>query len=85
MNKQEYAERCIRQYQAHTRTRTNGDKVVSLGMGLFDLFSGIGWKNQSRFRIVTARSNGRKQLIQVGGLALSQEYRNTLLQEASSA
>lgn len=81
MSNAAYVERCLRQYRAHTRTRTNGDKVVSLGMGLYDLFSGRGWANQSRFRIVVARSNGAKQFIQVGGVTLSREYRNELLGE----
>lgn len=78
----EYVDRCVRQFQSHTRTRDNGDKVVALGTGLFDLFSGDGWTNQSRYRVVRARSNGEKQLIQVSGLNLSREYRTELLKEA---
>jgi len=77
-----YIERCIRQYHQHTRTRKNGDLVVSLGHGLYDLFSGDGWKNQSRYRIVKLRDSKEKQLIQVGGINLSREYRNELLLES---
>jgi hypothetical protein len=81
MTEKEYADRCVRQHKAHTRVRSNGDKEVALGMGLFDLFSGAGWGNWSRFRVVRARSDGKKQLIQVAGIALSREYRTELLKE----
>jgi hypothetical protein len=77
----EYVERCIRQHKSHTRTRVNGDKVVSLGMGVFDLFSGDGWTNHSRFRIVRLRNNNSKQLIQLSGMTLSREYRDALVKE----
>lgn len=77
-----YVARCLKQYKNHTRVRKNGDHVISLGHGLYDLFSGTGWKNQSRFRVVKLRDSGEKQLIQVSGINLSREYRNELLSES---
>jgi hypothetical protein len=81
MPNKEYIDRCLRQYGSHTTTRTNADKVVQINHGLYDLFSGSGWKNWSRFRVVRMQTTGTKQLIQVGGVPLSRDYRNVLLME----
>ena len=80
MNEIEYAERCVRQYKLRARTRCTGDRVIACGGGLFDLFSGVGWTNHSRYRVV--RTQNARQLIQVSGTTLSREYRNELLKES---
>lgn len=76
-----YEERCIRQYQTHTKTRSNGDKLVRIESGLWDLFSGNGWGNVSRFRIFKLKLDKAPQLICVSGLSLSHELREQLLRE----
>jgi hypothetical protein len=76
-----YEERCIRQYKAHTKTRTDGSKLMRIDGGLWDLFQGVGFKNVSRFRIVRIRETGKRSLIQINGLNLSIPLRNTLLEE----
>ena len=77
--------RNLRQFKAHTKTLENGDKLIKIEGGLYDLFSGIGWKNQSRFRVVRLKHSvsGARQLslIQIGGISLSREYRDQLLHE----
>ena len=73
----------LRQYRNHTKTLSNGDKVIGLPCGVYDLFSGEGWTTPIRFRIVKFRDKNRPhQLIQITpGLGLSSEYRNMLLKE----
>lgn len=76
-----YEERCIRQYQSHTKTRADGSKLVRIDGGLWDLFMGNGFKNHSRFRIVKVRQTGIRSLIQVSGLSLNPALRAELLKE----
>ena len=77
----EYESRCIRQYQAHTRKRENGSLLLNIEGGLWDLFSGTGFKNHSRFRIVRMKQTGVRSLIQVSGVNLSPALRAELLKE----
>jgi len=76
-------EAMLRQYQQHTKTLTNGDKVIGMPGGLFDLFVGEGWEQPIRFRIVRFRDKTKPaQLIQINGeVGLSREYRTNLLKE----
>jgi hypothetical protein len=77
-----YEERCVRQYQARTKTLVNGDKLIPIHFGLYDLFSGTGWKDVSRFRVVKFKHKDTPpQLVQVSGIPLSREYREQLLAE----
>lgn len=75
----------LRQYARHSRNLSTGDKVVAIQDGLFDLFTGIGFANPSRFRIVKIRrgipGTPDRQLIQVSGKALDRNYRELLLKE----
>lgn len=62
----------------------SGSRIIPIHDGLYDIFIGVGWKHQSRFRIVKLRGAKRgeftRQLIQVNGLHLTQEQRQALLQ-----
>jgi len=75
----------LRQYARHSHNLSTGDKVVAIQDGLFDLFTGLGFANPSRFRIVKIRrgapGTADRQLIQVNGKALDREYRERLLKE----
>jgi hypothetical protein len=77
----DYEARCIRQYQAHTKTRNDGSKLVRIDGGLWDLFQGTGFKNVSRFRIVKVKQTGVRSLIQISGLNLNPALRAALLTE----
>jgi hypothetical protein len=81
MTEQEYAVRCVRQFQSHTKTREDGSKLFRIDLGLWDLFQGTGFKNVSRFRIVKVKQTGVTSLIQVSGLNLSPALRAALLKE----
>lgn len=76
-------EAMIRQYQQHTKTLSNGDKVIGIPGGVYDLFVDSGWDNPIRFRIVRFKDRTRPaQLIQINGsVGLSREYRATLVKE----
>jgi hypothetical protein len=77
-------EACLRQHKAHTYVRTNGDKIFHIQGGVYDLFAGMGWENRSHFRIVKMRDPHKQpQMIQIGGVPLSQDYRIELLKELS--
>lgn len=73
--------RSLRQFKNHTKTLKNGDRLIRIEGGLYDLFSGTGWGNQSRFRVVKLKSRELRQLIQVSGIPLSRDYRDQLLLE----
>ena len=46
--------RSLRQYRAHTITK--GDtKIIHIGRDLIDVFTGSGWTNRSRYRVVNGR------------------------------
>lgn len=76
-------EQMLVQHQKHTKTLSNGDHVIGLPGGVYDLFSGEGWDTPIRFRIVRFKDKTRPhQLIQITpGTTLSSEYRNELLKE----
>ena len=76
-------EMMLRQHKSHTKTLGNGDKLVHINHGLYDLFSGDGWKNASRFRIVKIRQTGVTSLVPVSGIHLTREYRDLLLKECT--
>ncbi len=81
MSDQHFVQRCIRQFQKNIYTRSNGDRIIACGGGLFDLFSGMGWSDHARYRIIRTKTSPIKQFIQVSGTTLSREYRNELLKE----
>jgi hypothetical protein len=68
---------------ARTKVLPNGDKIIPVQGGVYDLFSGEGWMNHIRFRIVKFRDKKMNpQLLQLSsGMALSHDYRITLLKE----
>jgi hypothetical protein len=76
-------EQMLRQRHNHVTNLTNGDKVIHIQGGVYDLFSGIGWDNHIRFRVIKFRDKTKpNQLVQLStGLTLSREYRETLLKE----
>ena len=77
-------EQMLRQYHAHSKKiESNGDQVIHVQGGVYDLFSGTGFDNHIRFRIVKFRDKTKSaQLLQLSsGLNLSREYRETLLKE----
>ena len=76
-----YEERCIRQYQGHTKKRADGSLLVRIEGGLWDLFQGTGFKNVSRFRVVKMKQTGVRSLIQISGLNLTPSTRAELLTE----
>lgn len=80
----EYVDRCLRQHQTHNRKLDNGDKLITVGGGLYDLFVGRGWSEPIRFRIVHLRQQKTHQLIQVSGPTLSRDYRTYLFKELIS-
>lgn len=51
----EAVSRMLRQYRAHTSTTKEGNKVVRLGRDQVDVFTGDGWANRSRYRVVNGR------------------------------
>lgn len=46
--------RSIRQYLAHTSNK-DGTKIIKIGRDLIDVFTGSGWTNRSRYRVVNGR------------------------------
>lgn len=81
MTDKEYAERCVRQHKSHTKQRVDGSLLVRIEGGLWDLFTGNGFKNHSRFRIVKVKQTGNRSLIQISGLNLNPALRAALLEE----
>lgn len=71
----------LRQYQSHTKTRPDGSKLIRLEGQLYDLFQGRGWDMVSRFRVIRVRESGKRSLIQISGVPLSTELRNTIMGE----
>jgi hypothetical protein len=55
----------IRQYRRHTAVTSDGSKVIHLGRGLVDIFTGVEWLHQSRYRYADQR------WLYIGGLRLS--------------
>lgn len=50
------ADRCIKQYQAHTLVnKIPGTHITMIGNNLCDIFSGTGWETPSRYRLMTGR------------------------------
>lgn len=80
----EYVARCIKQHQAHARNLPNGDRLIAIQGGLYDLFTGKGWKSLIRFRIVHLRQSNSSQLVQVSGPVLSRDYRTYLFKELTA-
>ena len=76
-----YEARCIRQYQSHTRKRDNGDLMIRIESGLWDIFYGIGFGNSSRFRIFKLRGDSQPKLICVAGQHIPNELRQQLIKE----
>lgn len=72
-------QRYLKQYKAHTSTRSNGDKLIRLDAGVYDIFYGTGWESTSRFRVFKA--GGKPRLICISGLHMSSELRDQLLKE----
>jgi len=81
MTEKEYAERCVRQYKAHTKTLSDGAKLIRIESGLWDYFSGNGWGNHSRFRLFKLREDKTPRLICVSGMHMSPDLRNRLIKE----
>lgn len=79
-------EKLLEQYRAHVRNLDNGDRLIDLGRGFYDLFCGEGWASQTRFKIVKIPVIGfvSQRLMHVSGNILSVEYRNKLLKELTS-
>lgn len=75
----------LRQHKAHTSTLANGDKLIGMSGGVWDLFSGQGFSTPIRFRIIKFRDKTKpNQLLQISGeTTLSREYRNQLLKDLS--
>ena len=78
-----YEARCIRQYQAHTKKRKNGDLLIRIESGLWDIFYGQGFENTSRFRIFRLRGDKNPKLICVSGLHIPNDLREQLLKECA--
>ena len=76
----------LKQYSLHTKTLANGDKLIQMLGGVYDIFSGQGWQTPIRFRIVRFKDKTKApQLIQISGeTSLSREYRLQLVQECSN-
>lgn len=79
-----FTEICLNKYKAHTRTRTNGDKMVYIEAGVWDIFYGSGWKNHSRFRVFQFRKGTEPRLIQLGGIHMPHDLRTELLKEIAN-
>ena len=75
----DYEERCIRQYKSHTKHRANGDLMVRIDSGLWDIFYGKGFENTSRFRVFKVDKTPR--LICVSGLHIPSDVREQPLKE----
>ena len=71
--------RMLRQYQAHTSVRANGDKLIRMDAGVYDLFYAKGWEAHSRFRIF--RAGGQPRLICISGMHMTSELRDQLIKE----
>jgi len=78
---QEYVDRCLRQHANHAKTLPNGDRLISMPGGLYDLFVGRGWSEPARFRMIHLRHNNSYQITQLSGPTLSREYRTYLHKE----
>jgi hypothetical protein len=78
---QGYVERCLRQHTNHSTKLPNGDCLISMPGGLYDLFVGQGWSVPARIRLIHLRSNNSYQITQLSGPTLSREYRTYLHRE----
>jgi hypothetical protein len=76
-------EMMLRQYRSHTKSLANGDKIIGMPGGVYDLFCDTGWNDPIRFRIVRFKDKTKQpQLIQINGtVGLSREYRAEILKE----
>lgn len=46
--------RSLRQYARHTSNKGDA-KIIQIGRDLVDVFTGTGWTNRSRYRVVNGR------------------------------
>jgi len=78
-----YVERCLNQCKSHTKHLSNGDFVVGLPGGVYDLFFGDGWKDRVRFRIrkVSVIGSTVTKFEQLSGLRLSDNLQQMILKE----
>lgn len=80
MTDEAYKERCLKQHKAHTKNLPNGEHLIHIQGGLYDLFIGKGFRECIRIRLVGLADN-RQQLIQVNGTTLSRDYRTYIFKE----
>lgn len=78
-----YEARCVRQYQSHTKKRANGDLMIRIDSGLWDIFYGQGFGNVSRFRIFKLRGDAKPKCICVSGLHIPNDLREQLIKECA--
>jgi hypothetical protein len=79
-----YSELCVAKHKAHSRTRNNGDKLIYIEAGLWDIFYGSGWGNHSRFRIFQFRKGTEPRLTQLSGIHMPDDLRKQLLRELTN-
>lgn len=65
--------------------RRNGDLIIPIQDGLYDLFRGNGFSHHARFRIIKFRGTqgNTKQIFQVSGSNMNRELCENLLKEFS--
>ena len=65
----------IRQYKRHTGTTPDGSKVIYMGRGLVDIFTGVEWMTYSRYRYE------KQRFVHVAGRVLGNEWftKNSLM------
>jgi hypothetical protein len=71
----------LRKYKEHVRTFDNGDHLIEIGRGVYDLFCGPGWSEPTRFRLARYPSDSKisPKILQLSGPSLTQGYRIQLL------
>jgi hypothetical protein len=45
----------LKQYQQHVQSLPNGDKIILIGTKVRDVFTGHGWRNHRRERLVNGK------------------------------
>lgn len=78
-----YEERCVRQFKSHTKKRSDGSLLIRIESGLWDIFYGSGWENNSRFRIFKLRGEKEPRFICISGLHIPNDVRTALIKECA--
>jgi hypothetical protein len=55
MSQNQQVQKYLKQYQQHVQSLPNGDKIILIGTKVRDVFTGHGWRNHRRERLVNGK------------------------------